>query len=195
MGNSKVTAHYWRHKCPANNPEDGDDVSSNHPDVKYSEIPLLGRFSSKPWESILGKKCTADGCKYVVNEETVLLNKYKEKIQNIGGKNLYPGRTDPSSMKCCHWSCNNATTRGHGAYVSTFREPGGHYCSHALAYQRAIQDENIEGRLPGCTCVMLNAYKEPVETWEPQRRGVPVPGGPLDLDNKYHERKEKEVME
>ncbi|KAK4100584.1 hypothetical protein N658DRAFT_486859 [Parathielavia hyrcaniae] len=192
MGNSRVTAHFWRHKCPAKSPEDGDDVAWNHPNIKYSEISLLDRMSSKRGESLLGTKCSADGCQYVVNEETVVLNKYKEEIHNLGGKNLYPARLIMVSMRCCKWWCHNNGTYGHHVENSTFSGLGHHTCAHAHAYKDAIHEKNIDSRLPGCTCVMLNTYHEPIETWEPQyRKGVPCPGGPSDLDIRYREKRKQ----
>jgi hypothetical protein len=193
MGNSKFTAHYWRHKCPANTPENGDDVHNSHPNVRYDKIPLLERALFKE-EFLLGKKCSVDGCKYEVNEETVILNKDKEEIRNLGGKNLYPERTRAWKMECCHWSCRNRYTYGHSLDVSSFNEPGGHPCGHALEYKWHLA-RNLTKRLPGCTCVMLNQYNKEVQTWEPPEGGerVPISGGPLDLDNKYWEKKKKEA--
>ncbi|KAK4118923.1 hypothetical protein N657DRAFT_684867 [Parathielavia appendiculata] len=151
---------------------------------------LHDRLSSKRGESLLGTKCSVDGCQYVVNEETAILNKYKQEIHDLGGKNLYPNRMIPVSMRCCKWWCRNKTTYGHSEYNSNFSGLGNHTCVHAYVYQDAIHERNIESRLPGCTCVMLNEFGEAVETWEPQsRRGVPCPGRPLDLDIKYHERR------
>jgi hypothetical protein len=194
MGNSKFTPHYWQHKCPATNPEDGDGVAAGSPGIKYQHIPLHERFHFKD-ESILGKQCGAQGCQYVANEETVILNKDFKEIRNLGGKNLYPFRTRAKWMKCCRWSCSNQSTTGHSPDNSILDEGlFNHTCGHALDYHRVMGNRRMEQRFRGCTCVMLNMYNEPVETWEPQGRGVPLPGGPLDLDNKYHQKKEEEAM-
>lgn len=194
MGISKFTPHYWRHKCPASSSEDGDDVATGSPDIKHQQIPLHERLLFKE-ESILWKRCSAPGCQYVVNEETVILNKDLREIRNLGGKNLYPYRTRAQCMKCCKWSCANRYTTGHspGNY-STFPGLINHSCSHALEYHDAMCEGEVEQRFRGCTCVMINEFQEPVETWEPQsHRRVPIPGGPLDLDRKYHQKKEEEA--
>ncbi|KAK4039532.1 hypothetical protein C8A01DRAFT_36485 [Parachaetomium inaequale] len=193
MGNSKFTAHYWRHKCPVETPEDGDDVHGSDPNVKYDKIPRLERALFKE-ESLLGKKCSIDGCKYEVNEETVILNKDMEEIRNLGGKNLYPDRTQASCMECCNWRCRNRYTYGHSLDNPNFNELNNHCCGHALDYQWHLP-RNLTQRLPGCTCVMLNRYNEKVKAWEPEggRERVPHPGGPLHLDNKYWEKKKKEA--
>ncbi|KAK3294940.1 uncharacterized protein B0H64DRAFT_402086 [Chaetomium fimeti] len=194
MGNSKFVAHYWRHKCLAESPEDGDNVDSSHPNLKYDRFSFIKRALKQG--SIMGRKCEVEGCKYEVNEATVLVNKEMDEIQTLGGKNLYPERTRAYKMKCCKRGCRNKHTTGHSTDISTFREPGGHGCSHALDYQDAIHNFKITRRLNGCTCVMINKYEEEVETWEPDGQPrKPIPGGPLDLDNKYHEMMEKKAVE
>jgi hypothetical protein len=181
MGNSKFTAHYWQHKCPAESVEDGDDVYYGHPNITYDKISFLKR--------IQGKECSVEDCKYKVNEKTVILNKDKEQIRTLGGKNLYPERTRAYKMRCCQWRCRNKNTMGHSLDNPNFNELGNHCCTHAFVYQHAIHDDKITKRLPGCKCVMLNTYNEEIATWEPDGQPkVPIPGGPLDLDNKYHEK-------
>ncbi|KAK4153846.1 hypothetical protein C8A00DRAFT_33392 [Chaetomidium leptoderma] len=195
MGKSEFKAHYWRHKCPAGSPEDGDSVPSdrNHPDIKYKKFPAFRQPFFKE-ESILGKACTVDGCQYVANEETVILNKDREAIRNLGGQNMYVGRTHPAHMRCCKWSCRNSYTTGHSVHTPSFREPGNHSCTHALLYHYYLQNPNIQKRVEGCTCVMVNQYGEPVRTWEPVSwRGTTIEGSPLDLDERYYERKKKEA--
>lgn len=188
MGNPNFTAHYWQHKCPAESVEDGDDVYYGHPNIKYDKISLLKRSLGEG--SILERKCSMDDCKYKVNEKTVILNKDREEIRTFGGKNLYPERTRACKMRCCKWWCQNKSTSGHSVDNPNFNELGNHCCVHAHDYQHAIHNYKITNRLPGCTCVMLNRYGEEIETWEPDgQKRVPVPGGPLDLDNKYHEKK------
>lgn len=189
MVNSKFTAHYWQHKCPAESIEDGNNVDSRHPNIKYDKINLLERGLGEGL-ILKGKECSVDDCKYKVNEQTVILNKNKEKIQTFGGKNLYPERIRAYKMRCCKWWCRNRSTSGHSVDNPNFNELGNHCCTHALNYQDAIHNYKITERLPGCTCVMLNEYNEEIETWEPDgQTRLPIPGGPLDLDNKYHEKK------
>lgn len=190
MGNSKFTAHYWQHKCPAKSSEDGNNVHRGHPHIKYNKISPWGR-NLKEGLILMGKECTVDDCKYKVNEETVILNKDGEEIRTLGGKNLYPERIRAYKLRCCKWWCRNRNTSGHSVDNPNFNELGNHCCTHALDYQDAIHNYKIKERLPGCTCVMVNMYNEDIEAWEPdgQRRGA-VPGGPLDLDNRYHALKE-----
>ncbi|KAL1843118.1 hypothetical protein VTJ49DRAFT_3065 [Mycothermus thermophilus] len=195
MPNTRFTIHYHSHKCPATSPHDGDDVPPNHPDLKLTPLSTLDRLRYSD-SLLLGKSCAEPTCKYVLNPDTVLHNKSHEPIRTLGGKNLYPNRTTPRYMRCCRKLCRNAYTRGHGRGddVVSFGGEGGmlnHNCAHTLIYQDMIRNYDIGQRLDGCECVMLNVYGEEVEMWGPKGRGMPVKGGPLDLDRRYWEMKEK----
>lgn len=202
MVSSKFAPYYWQHKCPALSPQDGDDGSpvprgQNLVSIRCDKIPFLGRLFFKE-ETILGKKCSVGNCTYVVNEETVLLNAKEKAIRNLGGKNLYKGRTTTDRMKCC--GCGNTSTSGHSsgsAYdgpSSTLQGYGNHDCGHTIVYLRELR-RGLNKRLKGCTCVMLNEFGEKLEYWEPYGATPDLyPGGPLDLDRKYHEKKKKKEV-
>jgi hypothetical protein len=210
MGSSRFTPHYWQHKCPAASPQDGDDVpeapnQQNNMSIKYDKtsslirsfrmVPLLNRISFKG-EPILGKKCSVDGCHYVVNEETVILNEKKEPIRNAGGKNLHRERMMALWMRCC--VCKNSNTTGHSSNILTQDEPGGHKCAHTLDYISDLPNPKfiVRGaRYKGCNCVMVNEAGDRVAYWMPYSGSEPepYPGGPLDLDTKYHEKRQGEA--
>lgn len=199
--------YYWRHTCPAGSLGDGDskldDVpppSHAHQHLQYIKIDKSSPGGC-PKE---GEKCPALGCKYQVNEETVLVRKNKtEEIRKVGGENLDEGRLQCSYMMCC----GMGTLRGCGKLVSAghdFQNPTGyhsrydphylseHYrkCRHAKDYPLDEEGNKPEKRREGCECVWVNGNRESVAFWEPNHRNViPVPGGPLDLDRKYREKR------
>jgi hypothetical protein len=211
MGSSEFTPYYWQHKCPAASPQDGDDIpeAPNHQNdmnLKYDKtpflarsfrmVPLLNQISFKG-KSILGKKCSVDGCDYVVNEETVILNGKKVPIRNVGGKNLHRDRMTALWMRCC--ICKNSNTTGHSINISTHREPGSHTCKHTLDYISDLQNPKFidrNDRYIGCNCVMVNEAGDGLAYWRPYSGIDPpelYPGGPLDLDTKYHKKRQGEA--
>jgi hypothetical protein len=200
----EVMPAYWRHLCPAASSEDGDRIVDDEPDlicahqhVEYTIIPnvKLKSISDANLQSLLGKKCCAEGCKYTVTEETVIVNNWPsmKPICNIGGKNIYPGRTDVFTMRCCGGkfkSCGKTLAKGHpskpGPGHFRLEDARDQWCYHSQAYSEG------KGKHWLCSCVWVNARGEPIRTWEPEEtreKEVLVADGPLALDLKYFERK------
>lgn len=178
--------HYWQHACPASGPGDGDnsvgecpEPIGTHQHIEYTEIPSFARLFGFKEESILGKQCPAAGCRYVVTDETVPLNRNRQAVRRVGGENLHKDRLRNEYMRCCH--CKRLG-RGHETFAQMgyYNHPGFRPCFHTLEW--------LKGWVKDCNCVWVNDDGERLRIWKDP--SVAVPGGPLDLHKKHLRRKE-----
>jgi len=184
MVESRFKPRYWRHYCPADTQEQGDDT------ISYGRHYVDTKIQSKDLRALTGKRCTASGCCYEVSDMTVLVNDKLQPIRRVGGANLFPGRCAAVRIRCCY--CKERIFDGHQAdkvYVFDSTRRQFHDCKHAREYRKALEPGDLETRLPGCTCVWVNSYGEALSRWLPDKNGKKmgelIEDGPLACSERH----------
>jgi hypothetical protein len=184
---SELKLCYWRHNCPAEASEQGDDEHYSRVQQRvYAPTPTFGSLSS-----LYGKACSRSVVPYRVTAETVLCNSRMRPVRTLGGRNLFPRRLTPERMYCCY--CKARIFTGHKLKMA-FNPLRGKYhdCFHAKDYCSALAAGSLSTRFRGCQCRWLNVFGEDLLFWLPDRDGRPsgevIPNSPWWLDDQDQQR-------